>query len=46
MSASEVFEVAYVWQEAAHSINEQVKMVLDIVKAVKMMKCRCGGSVG
>ena len=46
VSAGEVFDVAYVRQEAARSTNEQVKTVVDIVKAVKMMKCRCGGSVG
>lgn len=38
VSAGEVFDVAYIWQEAARSVNEQMKMVVDIVKAVKMIK--------
>ena len=38
VSAGEVSDVAYIWQEAARPVNEQVKMVVDIVKAVKMIK--------
>ena len=41
-----LFDVAYVWQKPARSMNERVKVVVGFVKAVDMMKCRCGLVLG